>query len=230
MSIDKRIILASASPRRKEILETGGIDFEVVVSDCEENTDLTCPDDYVMSLASLKAADVSKRFPDRIVLGADTVVVNNGNILGKPKDRDDAFKMIEGLSGRIHRVYTGVAFCIPLIEGIPFEKLKDELVKSTFLLGSSKPGFSRMENAEGYVFTYNVCTEVEVLELNKTEIEKYLDTGESFDKAGGYAVQGRFAPYIKGLKGDYYNVVGLPVCSVYHVLQSIYKFWGLQRD
>jgi septum formation protein len=180
-----KVILASASPRRKEILAKTGIDFEVQVSDCDENTDEKQPDKLVMKLSELKARDVAAKNPDAIIIGSDTVVAHKGHIMGKPADRAEAISMIKSFAGDIHQVYTGVTIIVP--------------------------------NEKTY--TYNVCTDVHVLPMTDEEIERYVDTGEPMDKAGAYAIQGLFAPFISKIDGDYYNVVGLPVSSVYEILK-----------
>jgi septum formation protein len=181
-----KVILASASPRRKEILGKTGIDFEVQVSDCDENIDENRPDELVMKLSELKAKAVAAKNPDAIIIGSDTVVAHKGQIMGKPADRAEAISMIKSFAGDIHQVYTGVTIIIP------YEK----------------------------TYTYNVCTDVHVLPMTDEEIERYVDTGEPMDKAGAYAIQGLFAPFISKIDGDYYNVVGLPISSVYAILKN----------
>ena len=181
----RRIILASASPRRKEILSKLGVPFEIQVSTCDENIGVEDPSDMVEQLSKLKADDVAKRNPDALVIGADTVVSYGNSILGKPKDREDAIGMIKMISGHEHHVYTGVTIVIPGEDTVSF-------VEST-------------------------C--VKVAEMSDVEIERYVDSGEPMDKAGAYAIQGLFAPYITGIEGDYYNVVGLPIASVYSILK-----------
>ena len=181
-----KVILASASPRRKEILGKTGIDFEVQVSDCDENIDENRPDELVMKLSELKAKAVAAKNPDAIIIGSDTVVAHKGQIMGKPADRAEAISMIKSFAGDIHQVYTGVTIIIP--------------------------------NEKTY--THNVCTDVHVLPMTDEEIERYVDTGEPMDKAGAYAIQGLFAPFISKIDGDYYNVVGLPISSVYAILKN----------
>ena len=181
-----KVILASASPRRKEILGKTGIDFEVQVSDCDENIDENRPDELVMKLSELKAKAVAAKNSDAIIIGSDTVVAHKGQIMGKPADRAEAISMIKSFAGDIHQVYTGVTIIIP--------------------------------NEKTY--TFNVCTDVHVLPMTDEEIERYVDTGEPMDKAGAYAIQGLFAPFISKIDGDYYNVVGLPISSVYAILKN----------
>lgn len=197
--MSRRIILGSASPRRRELLSQIGVEFEVRVSDKEERYQSEAPEEIVKELALMKAENVlsdlcaeqdEKNVPprDTIVLGADTVVVLDDRILGKPKDKEDAFRMIQSLQGRTHQVYTGVAV-------IEFD-------------------------SEGKRHTVNhaVETKVCVHEMTEEEIRDYIATGEPLDKAGAYGIQGRFAPFIDRIDGDYYNVVGLPVSYVYRVL------------
>ena len=171
---------------KEMILGKTGIDFEVQVSDSDENIDENRPDELVMMLSELKAKAVAAKNPDAIIIGSDTVVAHKGQIMGKPADRAEAISMIKSFAGDIHQVYTGVTIIIP--------------------------------NEKTY--TFNVCTDVHVLPMTDEEIERYVDTGEPMDKAGAYAIQGLFAPFISKIDGDYYNVVGLPISSVYGILKK----------
>ena len=210
MQTKKRIILGSASPRRRELLEQIGISFEVRVSDKEEVYHSLIPEEIVKELALSKAENVAddlrekqeqvKKISfdkknnvllDTIVIGADTIVVSDGSILGKPKDEADAVRMIRSLQGRSHKVYTGVAIL----------DYDDE--------GKRKSVVHAVE------------TEVFVNPMSDEEIREYAATGEPLDKAGAYGIQGRFAAYIERIDGDYYNVVGLPVSYVYRQLKEI---------
>lgn len=193
-----KIILGSASPRRKELLRQIGIDFQVRVSEKEEIYHSETPEDIVKELSLMKARNVaddliSQNGPitDTIILGADTVVVLDRQILGKPKDEEDAFLMLQSLQGRAHNVYTGVAVL-------------------------------RYDNAGNRtVINRAIGTAVYVNPMTEGEIRKYISTGECMDKAGAYGIQGRFAPFISRIDGDYYNVVGLPVSYVYQVLREL---------
>ena len=203
----KKIVLASGSPRRKELLKLMGFQIDVKTSNKEEKITTQKPDKAVQELARMKAADIMGQFQEPcIVIGADTIVVADGyEILGKPKDKNHAFEMIKKLQGTDHKVYTGVAI---------LEKNMDGRV-------------------EEHIFSEK--TKVTVVPMSKNEIEKYLQTeveseteGEKKDtiyewkdKAGGYGIQGIFSKYISGIEGDYYNVVGLPVCRLYHELRKI---------
>ena len=182
------IILASGSPRRREILEKQGVCFRIVTSEKEEKITCNDPSKTVKELSEMKATDVFARIEkdekdDFLVIGADTVVACDGHILGKPADREKACEMLRMISGREHYVYTGV--CIT-------GKKDGKIFKSCF--------------AEE--------TAVFVSRLTEEEIEDYVDTGEPFDKAGGYAIQGLFAPYVERIEGDYYNIVGFPLSRV----------------
>ena len=179
-----KIILASNSPRRKELLQQVGIDFEVQAANVEEITDKTKPDEVVMDLSLLKAKAIADKHPGRVVLAADTVVAYDGKILGKPSDEEDAFLMLSRLSGNAHQVYTGVA-----------------IVDET-----------------GNINTFSECTEVVMYENSPELIKKYIATGEPMDKAGAYGIQGKGAVLVKEIKGDYNNVVGLPLAKVYRSL------------
>ena len=187
-----RIVLASGSPRRKEILSQIGTSYEVIVSDCDESTSCTEPEALVRELSYKKADAVAKEVTGPvIVIGADTVVAYNGRILGKPKDDADATQMISMLAGDTHQVYTGVSLLI------------------------------KEENGEMRSLVFAECSQVEVEALNETQIADYIKTGEGKDKAGSYAVQGIFAAHIKGIRGDYFNIVGLPVAGIYKRLYEI---------
>lgn len=184
----KNVILASASPRRRELLHQVGIEPEIVPSHVEEVISSAEPDQAVMELSAQKAADVAAGFREKdvIVIGADTVVAVDGQILGKPKDREDAVRMLGMLQGRCHQVYTGVTmiFC-----------------------GGEK------RERDGKI-TFAEKTDVHVYPMSRAQIEEYVSTGEPMDKAGAYGIQGRFAAHVKKISGDYNNVVGLPVGRV----------------
>lgn len=182
----KHIILASASPRRKEILELADLEFDVMPSDAQEITTKTAPNEVVMELASIKAKDIYKKSEKQsMIVGADTVVAYQGHILGKPTDEADAKRMLTMLSGQTHEVYTGV--CV--IE-------------------------------DGKTKTFYEETKVTFYEISDEQIDRYIKTGEPMDKAGSYGIQGKAAVFIKGIEGDYYNVVGFPIARF---LQEITK-------
>lgn len=177
-------ILASASPRRKELLSQMDYSFEVKVSDADEiMVDTSEPSELVMENACAKAAAVAKQNPGVPVLGADTVVSVDGHVLGKPKDADDAARMLSMLSGRSHQVSTGIAFVC-------------------------------QADGECHVCKEAVVTDVTFGEMTSDDISWYVSTGEPLDKAGAYGIQGRAAAFIKGIEGSYSNVVGLPLFAV----------------
>ncbi len=188
-----KIILASGSPRRKELLLQIGIVPEIIVSHVEEKITSDVPAEVVMSLAEQKAVDVAKEMPEgTVILGSDTVVAADGKILGKPKSHEEAYEMIRRLAGRSHQVYTGVC-----------------LVKK------------EPEGEADTVVSFYDETDVNVSPMTEKEIREYADSEEPMDKAGSYAVQGFFARYIDGLKGSYANVMGLPVHLVYQELKKL---------
>ena len=188
-----KIILASGSPRRKELLLQIGIVPEIIVSHVEEKITSDVPAEVVMSLAEQKAVDVAKEMPEgTVILGSDTVVAADGKILGKPKSHEEAYEMIRCLAGRSHQVYTGVCIVKKGPEG----------------------------EADTVVSFYDE-TDVNVSPMTEKEIREYADSEEPMDKAGSYAVQGFFARYIDGLKGSYANVMGLPVHLVYQELKKL---------
>ena len=191
------IILASASPRRKELLNQIGWEFEICVSEVEEKVTKTLPWEVVEELSRQKAEDVYRKVVEKrdrsmfLVIGADTIVACDGQILGKPKDRQDAISMISQLQGRSHHVYTGVT-----------------------LILCTEAGQQKSS-------TFHEETEVTFYPMNEDEIVAYVDSKEPMDKAGGYGIQGLCARYISGISGDYNNVVGLPVGRVYQEVQSL---------
>lgn len=187
-----QIILASESPRRKEIMETMGIPYIVIPSKVKEEVEESVPDKMVQALASLKTEAIKtqarKQIPeDRnlIILGADTMVFYQEHALGKPKDEEDAARMLRMLSDDIHEVRTGVSI---------------HIVK---------------HSGEEESFTFAVCTKVVVNPLTEEQIRDYIATGEPMDKAGAYAIQGKFGIFIKEIDGDYYNIVGFPIAEIY---------------
>lgn len=181
------IILASKSPRRQELISNITTDFEVIVSDAEEILPPgIAPEEAPVYLATLKAEAVAAEHPDRTVIGADTVVILDGKVLGKPRDKDDAIRMLRTLSGRVHTVVTGC--CI-------FGKRR--------------------------CVTFSETTRVEFYPLSDREIADYVATGEPFDKAGAYGIQGRGSMLVRRIEGDFFNVMGLPVARLKRELEHI---------
>lgn len=199
-----QMILASASPRRKELLEQIGAEFVICPAKGEEVITETDPSAVVMELSRQKAEEVASGVltynerhadlatpQDILVIGADTVVAYENQILGKPKDEEDARRMLTMLSGKMHSVYTGVTFVFIDKEGRTGEHCFFEK------------------------------TDVCMYPLKEDEIERYIQSGDPMDKAGSYGIQGRFAIHIKEIRGDYNNVVGLPVARLYQELQKL---------
>ena len=200
------IILASASPRRRELLAQIGLEFRICASDAEESVTKKEPGEIVMELSERKAKAVSGQIlsgeavdsagaenplGDLLVIGADTLVFLDEEQLGKPFDKSDAFSMLSRLQGRGHQVYTGVTLL-------------------TIRDGEEKKRKSFYER-----------TLVEFFPMSREEIEEYIVTGEPFGKAGSYAIQGIGCKYVKRIEGDYNNVVGLPVARLYQELKNI---------
>lgn len=192
-----KLILASGSPRRKQILGDRGYEFEIIKSDNEELTDKSRPFEVVVDLSLGKAQDVLAKIKEdytyeagTVILAADTIVACDEQILGKPADRARAIEMISLIKGRAHQVYTGVT-----------------LIKLT--------------DHEPIVRSFYEATNVYVKDMTMEQIEAYVDTGEGYDKAGGYAIQGIFGRYIERFEGDYENVVGLPGKRVEEELLNI---------
>lgn len=194
-----RIILASGSPRRSEILESVGWDFEKIPADIDESEVVgEAADEYVVRLAVEKASHVARANPEEMVLGADTTVVVDGAIVGKPEDLADAERMIRLLSGRWHEVLTGVAIACSSAPGSCAENAESELRLCS--------GFQR--------------TSVKFADLSATEVEYLVENGNPLDKAGAYAVQAQAALFVEEIRGDYWNVVGLPVSLVYKLVRE----------
>ncbi len=190
-----RIILASASPRRRELLQQIGLEYEAAPSTVEEEMTGTLPEEIVEGLAVQKAEDVFGKMKEAgaeefLVIGADTVVTFEGAVMGKPADEEDACRMLDSLQGKTHQVYTGVA-----------------------LLGERKGG-------ESFRAVFHEKTDVTMYPMTKDEIAAYVETKEPMDKAGAYGIQGRCAAHIEKIDGDYNNVVGLPVGRLYQELKK----------
>ena len=195
----KKIILASASPRRQELLTQIGLDFEVHPSDWEEKTEKELPGEVVQELSFHKAMEVYHRLQvgageslaeeSLVVIGADTIVACQGQILGKPGDKERAAGMLRLLQGGVHQVYTGVSLVW-------------------------------QEQGKTESFSFYECTDVRVFPMKEEEIAGYVETGEPMDKAGAYGIQGCFAAFIRGIDGDYNNVVGLPVGRLYQEMKK----------
>lgn len=210
-----KIILASGSPRRKELLEQAGYRFIIEVSDADENIQAEFPGTLVEELSHRKAGAVAAHYlrpaqncqpagapaVDNVVtlIGADTVVVLDGKVLGKPDGEEGAVRMLRALSGRSHQVYTGVSLL---------------LIRDGVLTAEEK---------------FHVCTDVTMREMTEEEIRRYVATGEPMDKAGAYGIQGKAAVFISGISGDYYNVVGLPICELTTRLRRLWKENGIDE-
>lgn len=230
-----KIILASGSPRRKELLEQAGYRFIIEVSDADEIIQAEFPGTLVEELSHRKAGAVAAHYlrpvqncqpagapaggtaqtaasenvpsaagetaADDVVtlIGADTVVVLDGKVLGKPDGEEGAVRMLRALSGRSHQVYTGVSLL---------------LIRDGALTAEEK---------------FHVCTDVTMREMTEEEIRRYVATGEPMDKAGAYGIQGKAAVFISGISGDYYNVVGLPICELTTRLRRLWKENGIDE-
>ncbi|MCR5773708.1 MAG: Maf family protein [Lachnospiraceae bacterium] len=186
-----KIILASSSPRRKELLEQAGIVFETDTSEADETVEeKMSPPEYVEELSGRKAAAVAARHPGDVIIGADTIVALEGDILGKPSDVKEAYRMLKRLAGKTHSVYTGVTILYPKPDG--------------------------QHSAE----CFHVKTDVKMYEENERLIRKYANCGEPLDKAGAYGIQGKGAVLVERIEGDYSNVKGLPLAEVYRRLYN----------
>lgn len=190
ISFDKKVILASQSPRRQELIKLIFEDFQVLPAECDE----TLPDgmgakeavEYLSKIKNEASAKLTDK--ENLIVSADTVVAVDDKILGKPVDKEDARRMISLLSGKVHQVYTGVTLSL-----------------------------------NGEAKTFSEKTDVEFYELNTEEIEEYISSMEPYDKAGAYGIQGKAGLLVKGIKGDYYNVVGLPVARLQREILEFIK-------
>ncbi|MCR4589215.1 MAG: Maf family protein [Lachnospiraceae bacterium] len=197
--INQPLVLASASPRRRELLKKADIPFTVMPADIEEVSVAGEPADMAEEISSYKAEYVAeklireKKQDSFVILSADTIVTVDGKVLGKPKDEEDAFNVLKTLQGREHEVYTGVTIAV------------------------KHPG----KNV--HYKQFHEKTRVKIYPVSDEQIRDYISTGEPLDKAGSYAIQGSFAKYIKSIKGDYSNVVGLPVGRVFKELKQFLK-------
>ena len=185
-----KLILASASPRRKELLAKTGLTFDIIPAKGEETITKSIPAEVVMELSQQKAGEIAKKqTEDCIIIGADTIVAKGDAIMGKPKDNEDAFRMLESISDDCHQVYTGV----------------------TIIRTGEQPES----------ITFAEKTDVYLYPISKGDIDAYIESGDPMDKAGAYGIQGDFAVHVKGIEGDYYNVVGLPIGRVYQELKKL---------
>lgn len=206
-----KLILASGSPRRSELMRRCGLDFELLKADVDESYEPGEPREIVEALSKRKAEAARGLLQtecrgERIIICADTMVAADGEILGKPKDREDAGRMIRLLQGRTHQVYTGVT----LVKIAGGEDASGRNASCGTMSGSTA-SCEAADRASCLIVTFSEKTDVTVRPMTETEIAAYVDTGECDDKAGAYAVQGSFSDYIQGISGDYDNVVGLPV-------------------
>lgn len=193
--MNRKIVLASASPRRKELLLQIGICPEIIPSRVEEVLTSENPEEVVKELSAQKAEDVAFGCePGTIIIGADTVVSAEGRILGKPATVEEAKEMIELIQGKVHQVYIGVTIICR----------KDRESQET-----------------DQKITFAEKTDVWVEEMSLEEICSYAACGEPMDKAGAYGIQGKFGAFIKGIHGDYHNVVGLPIGRIYRELKKM---------
>ncbi|MBQ2895171.1 MAG: septum formation inhibitor Maf [Oscillospiraceae bacterium] len=185
--MENEIILASASPRRRELLAMFDVPFRVIPAAGEEHCEAgLAPGDTVEALARAKAAEVAAAHPDAVVIGSDTVVERDGVLLGKPRDETEAFAMLQSLSGRSHQVWSGV--CVM---------------------------------GRGRCLTAHEMTVVHFRPLSDEEIRAYIRSGEPMDKAGAYGCQGRASLFVEKLEGDFFNVMGLPLCRLGLMLKEL---------
>ncbi|MEW8956686.1 Maf-like protein [Clostridium sp.] len=185
-----KIILASASPRRQELLKKVLEDFTVIISDFPEETVEFNGDfeEYVKEVSKGKALDVSSKLVgDSLVIGADTIVAFEGKVLGKPKNNEEAYAMLKMLSGKVHKVYSGITI---------------------------------MKTLTSEVLSRSVATKIKFSDLSDEEILNYVNTGDALDKAGAYGIQGLAGVFVEEIQGCYYNAVGLPINTLNSMLKD----------
>ena len=232
----KNLILASASPRRKELLEQIGLTFTVIPSHADEVITKTLPGEIVEELSRQKAEDIAKDIEEGIIIGSDTIVWQDGHVMGKPHSREEAWEMLRRIQGSTHSGFTGVAVLVK------------ESTKKDNADGSDEESAEQnikeendVKNAEENMkcHTFFCETKVHVYPMTEAETEGYLRAGEVmdradgrvwdtdnghqpewYDKAGAYGIQGRFGAWVKGIEGDYNSVVGLPVSALWQVLKN----------
>lgn len=208
------LVLASASPRRQELLRNAGIEFTVQPADIDESPlQGERPRECAERLAREKALAVWKTRPQDVVLGADTIVVAGEAILNKPGNAADAARMLRLLSGRTHEVITGVCVISPVAR---LDSTTHEPRKNT----QSEIRFQQLRTENSELRTASESTLVTMNSIPEDEIQEYIATGEPMDKAGAYAIQGRASRWIPRIEGDYPNVVGLPIALVYRMLSG----------
>ena len=205
INLDKtKIILASQSPRRSELMRQAGYEFEIIASTIEEKITQTKPNLVVEKLSLQKADNVLDMILQSIdlslmafddlslmIIGADTVVSKNGNIMGKPKGKENAYEMIDSIQGQTHQVYTGITIIV-----------------------------YDFNTGEKTYKTFSESTNVTLYPMTPSAITHYISTSDCYDKAGGYGIQGEFAVYVKEINGDYNNVVGLPIARLYQEMKN----------
>ena len=190
IEFDNKVILASASPRRQELIKLIFDSVEILPADCDE----TLPEgigareavEYLSKIKNEASSELTDK--ENLVISADTVVSVDDEILGKPVDKEDARRMISLLSGKVHQVYTGVTLSL-----------------------------------NGKTKTFSEKTDVEFFDLTENEIEEYLSSSEPYDKAGSYGIQGKAGLLVKGINGDYYNVVGFPIARLKREIEDFIK-------
>ncbi len=192
--MNMKIILASKSPRRKELMDMLNLKYEVIVSDAEEILEEGLKiEEQAKRLSYIKAKTVfNETTGDRIVIGSDTMVIKDGKIYGKPKNEEDAFRILKELNGSKHQVITGLAILV-----------------------------ERSGKYQEYL-DYDI-TEIYFKNMTDEEIKNWIATGEAIDKAGAYAVQGKFSVFIEKINGNYWSVMGLPIHKVYDILKVVNK-------
>lgn len=202
-----KYFLASKSPRRKDLMTQIGIEFDVIISERDEIITSTIPEEVVKELSLQKALEIERillkecdgdilakyseeGYDGVVIIGADTVVSKDGEIMGKPADEDDAFNMLKKLQGDKHMVSTGVALIV-------------------------------IKDGKKEMISFAEDTDVNMYEISDEEIREYIATSEPMDKAGSYGIQGLGAKFIRGINGDYNNVVGLPIGSIYQAIRKL---------
>ena len=213
-----KLVLASNSPRRQQILKQVGIKFIVDPAAIDEDLTLDLPPRKLVEyLSKQKALEVAKRHKNKIILAADTIVVCNNEIIGKPKNKADAKRILKLLSGKVHQVITGYTIIKPKTNEISPSLRSIEMTESKDVISTLSE--VEGERSQFQIITNSVISKVYFKTLTDQEIDDYIATGEPMDKAGAYGIQGRGILLIKKISGDYFNIVGLPISEIYLYLK-----------
>jgi septum formation protein len=222
ISVPQTLILASSSPRRQELIQTLGLPYEIRASDVNEDTEAGMPPAEIVEELSCRKAEAvcelyrAEQRNNGIVIGSDTIVVLGEEVLGKPRDQEDAARMLDALQGKSHHVFTGVA-CVDLNNSNRQLKFWEPSADRFGDTGQYRI-LSESPNSSPGAIVGHMVSKVTFRPMSRAEIQGYVQTGEPMDKAGAYGVQGFGAVFIEKIEGDFYTVMGLPLNLIYQIL------------